>query len=165
MQNPKTCTPADIAIGQRIAALRSARHHSQTALGRALGVSFQQIQKYERAANRVSCSALVAIAKRLDCAPADLLPPASTGDAGVSVDTYLTLAGAPHGLEVAQAYLAMDPMRQKGLLGVVRALAAQPTPTTIPADPDQIALFEDGAEPGRAYVAGGDFQERPRHVA
>ena len=157
--------PVDVYVGRMIRARRKQLGVNQGSLGDALGVSFQQIQKYERAANRVSCSALVAIAKRLDCAPADLLPPASTGDAGVSVDTYLTLAGAPHGLEVAQAYLAMDPMRQKGLLGVVRALAAQPTPTTIPADPDQIALFEDGAEPGRAYVAGGDFQERPRHVA
>lgn len=157
--------PVDVYVGRMIRARRKQLGVNQGSLGDALGVSFQQIQKYERAANRVSCSALVAIAKRLDCAPADLLPPASTGDAGVSVDTYLTLAGAPHGLEVAQAYLAMDPIRQKGLLGVVRALAAQPAPTTIPADPDQIAMFEDGAEPGRAYVAGGDFQERPRHVA
>ena len=157
--------PVDVYVGRMIRARRKQLGVNQGSLGDALGVSFQQIQKYERAANRVSCSALVAIAKRLDCAPADLLPPPSTTDAGVSVDTYLTLAGAPHGLEVAQAYLAMDPIRQRGLLGVVRALAAQPAPTTIPIDPDQIALFDDGAEPGRAYVAGGDFRERHRHVA
>lgn len=157
--------PVDVYVGRMIRARRKQLGVNQGSLGDALGVSFQQIQKYERAANRVSCSALVAIAKRLDCAPADLLPPPSTGDAGVNVDTYLTLAGAPHGLEVAQAYLAMDPLRQKGLLGVVRALAAQPAPIAIPADPDQIALFDDGDAPGRAYVAGGDFQERPRHVA
>lgn len=157
--------PVDIHVGRMIRARRKQLRVPQAALGDALGVSFQQIQKYERAANRVSCSALVAIAKRLDCAPADLLPPVEVARDSAGIDTCLDLAGAPHGLEVAQAYLAMDPLRQKGLLGVVRALTAQPAPTTIVADPDQIALFDDGAEAGLAYVAGSDFQERPRHVA
>lgn len=157
--------PVDIHVGRMIRARRKQLRVPQAALGDALGVSFQQIQKYERAANRVSCSALVAIAKRLACAPADLLPPTDVASDSVSIDTCLDLAGAPHGLEVAQAYLAMDPLRQKGLLGVVRALTVRPAPTTIVADPDQIALFDDGAEPGLAFVASADVQERPRHVA
>jgi transcriptional regulator with XRE-family HTH domain len=46
---------------------------SQTKLAESIGVTFQQIQKYERGANRVSFSALVRIAKALDCRVADLI--------------------------------------------------------------------------------------------
>ena len=72
MQNPKTCTPADISIGQRIAALRSAQHHSQTALGKVLGVSFQQVQKYEKGQNKLSAGRLVAAAQFLGVKVKDL---------------------------------------------------------------------------------------------
>jgi transcriptional regulator with XRE-family HTH domain len=74
MASPKTCTPADIAIGQRIAALRSARCHSQTALGRVLGVSFQQIQKYEAGKNKISAGRLIAVAQFLGVKVKDLAP-------------------------------------------------------------------------------------------
>jgi transcriptional regulator with XRE-family HTH domain len=44
---------------------------SQSALGEKIGVSFQQIQKYERGANRISASALFQIARALDVRPSD----------------------------------------------------------------------------------------------
>jgi transcriptional regulator with XRE-family HTH domain len=72
MHSPKTCTPADIAIGRRIAALRSARSHSQTALGRVLGVSFQQVQKYETGKNKLSAGRLIAVAQFLGVKVKDL---------------------------------------------------------------------------------------------
>lgn len=46
---------------------------SQTALANAVGVTFQQIQKYERGFNRVSFSRLVDIAHALDCRVLDLI--------------------------------------------------------------------------------------------
>lgn len=58
-----TRNPVDVMIGERIAALRDAAGQTQTQLGRACGISFQQIQKYESAANRVSCSRLAQIAQ------------------------------------------------------------------------------------------------------
>jgi transcriptional regulator with XRE-family HTH domain len=39
---------------------------TQTALGKALGISFQQVQKYERGANRISASSLILMAQTLD---------------------------------------------------------------------------------------------------
>ena len=42
----------EVAIGARLKMLRLAAHMSQTTLGEAIGVSFQQIQKYEKGSNR-----------------------------------------------------------------------------------------------------------------
>jgi transcriptional regulator with XRE-family HTH domain len=57
---------ADLEIGQKIRALRVAKGVSQTTLGDGLGVTFQQVQKYERGANRVSAGRLQKIAEMLD---------------------------------------------------------------------------------------------------
>ena len=61
----------DALVGARVRMLRERRKMSQTALGEAIGVSFQQVQKYERGANRISASALFQIAKALSVAPSD----------------------------------------------------------------------------------------------
>ena len=53
----------DAAVGLRMAARRSALGLSQTALALQLGVSFQQVQKYEKGANRISASKLWDIAR------------------------------------------------------------------------------------------------------
>lgn len=55
----------DVLVGQRIRARRHALGISQTELGDAIGVKFQQIQKYETGANRVSASRLWAVAQKL----------------------------------------------------------------------------------------------------
>jgi transcriptional regulator with XRE-family HTH domain len=52
----------DIAVGQRVRALRLERSLSQTSLGDRLGVTFQQVQKYEKGVNRIGASRLQAIA-------------------------------------------------------------------------------------------------------
>jgi transcriptional regulator with XRE-family HTH domain len=48
------CTPTDIEIGKRIRSLRIEHGMGQTELARKLGVSFQQVQKYEKGANRIA---------------------------------------------------------------------------------------------------------------
>ena len=51
--------PLDVAIGSRVRARRRMLGLSQTALGEELGVTFQQVQKYERGINRISGSTLI----------------------------------------------------------------------------------------------------------
>jgi transcriptional regulator with XRE-family HTH domain len=63
----------DVALGLRIRQRRKALSLSQTGLADAIGVTFQQIQKYERGFNRVSFSRLVDIAHALDCRVIDLV--------------------------------------------------------------------------------------------
>src|SRR5579859_7026919 len=56
-------TAIDVAVGARIRNLRLRHKLSQTALGQQLNVTFQQIQKYEKGANRVSAGNLAQLAK------------------------------------------------------------------------------------------------------
>jgi transcriptional regulator with XRE-family HTH domain len=65
----KIANPVDRHVGARIRMQRMARGFSQTALGKAVGVTFQQVQKYEKATNRVSASRLQRIANVLKVAP------------------------------------------------------------------------------------------------
>ena len=60
---PKRPTKIDVHIGARLQRLRLARDMAQAELGRQLGVSFTQVQKYESGANRVSATRLFQIAK------------------------------------------------------------------------------------------------------
>ena len=54
----KITNPIDQHVGARIRMQRMVRGFSQTELGKAVGVTFQQVQKYENGANRVSASPL-----------------------------------------------------------------------------------------------------------
>lgn len=60
-------------IGERIRNRRAVLGMSQAELADRIGMSFQQVQKYERGANRIASSILVRVADALDCAPGDLL--------------------------------------------------------------------------------------------
>ena len=56
----------DVAVGQRIRAFRKEANLSQTKLANLIGVTFQQVQKYERGTNRVGTGRLTQIAQALD---------------------------------------------------------------------------------------------------
>jgi transcriptional regulator with XRE-family HTH domain len=62
----KVVNPVDEAVGVRIRLLRTRRKMSQSELGKALDVTFQQIQKYESGKNRVSASRLQMVANALN---------------------------------------------------------------------------------------------------
>ena len=62
--------PVDIHVGQKIKQRREEIPMTASKLGERLGISFQQVSKYEKASNRVSASRLVDIAHVLDVEPA-----------------------------------------------------------------------------------------------
>jgi transcriptional regulator with XRE-family HTH domain len=62
----RSATPADKKLGEKIRTRRTAAGMSQTELGEALGVTFQQVQKYEKGVNRISAVRLEQIAEALD---------------------------------------------------------------------------------------------------
>ena len=62
----KSTNSHDIEVGQRIRARRMAKGMSQTELGNLLGVTFQQVQKYEKGVNRVGAGRLVRVAEALE---------------------------------------------------------------------------------------------------
>ena len=61
--------PIDVAVGVRLRLFRIQRQLSQSDLGSLIGVSFQQIQKYERGQNRISASTLYKISRIFQISP------------------------------------------------------------------------------------------------
>jgi transcriptional regulator with XRE-family HTH domain len=97
----------DVAIGQRIRERRRAIGMSQAALAAATGVTFQQIQKYERGANRVSFSRLVQIAEALECPIGDLAEGLSQSTPSDELENLNALLARPGALEMLEAYAAL----------------------------------------------------------
>jgi len=71
---PRAPTSVDVDLGARIRELRLSRGVTQVDLGDAIGLTFQQVQKYEWGKNRISVGRLFKIAEALKVNVADLLP-------------------------------------------------------------------------------------------
>jgi transcriptional regulator with XRE-family HTH domain len=120
-RNPKRVTAAEKQIGERIALLRKIKGLSQGALGQAVGVTFQQIQKYEHGLNRASAGRLQQIATVLDVPLSSFFEePASDGAVSVEVVKDIEEIGA---VELLRAYAAIrSPERRLEALKLVREL-------------------------------------------
>jgi transcriptional regulator with XRE-family HTH domain len=70
--SPRAATPIDAYIGARMRERRAALGLSQGALSKKLGVTFQQVQKYESGENRVSAARLFDICEALDVSLASM---------------------------------------------------------------------------------------------
>jgi transcriptional regulator with XRE-family HTH domain len=97
----------DVAIGQRIRERRRALSLSQQDLAEVLGVSFQQVQKYERGANRISFSRLVEIGGALKCRLGDLAEGLDPDHAPSEIEHVNALMTADGALEMLEAYAAL----------------------------------------------------------
>ncbi|WP_337187088.1 helix-turn-helix transcriptional regulator [Phenylobacterium sp.] len=113
--------PVDVAVGARIRLLRKVRGLSQQALAEAAGVTFQQIQKYERGANRVSASMLQRIAKTLGVPVAEMF--GETSPSSGAVDEVAALLAEPGALELLKAYAGLPRgVSRSALVEFVRSL-------------------------------------------
>ncbi|MDB5447603.1 MAG: CcrColossus [Phenylobacterium sp.] len=144
-----TPDPIDVHVGQVIRARRRLAGLSQEKVAAAAGVTFQQVQKYERGANRVSCSTLARIAHALNAPVATFFPDPEEGATG-GLGPAAALGAVTGGHELARDFLAMDPQRRGALLRVADAMLEG---SGGPAE-----------EPSASYVSGGDEEAR-RHVA
>jgi transcriptional regulator with XRE-family HTH domain len=112
--------PIDVAVGARIRIRRRWLGFSQTQLANALGITFQQVQKYERGANRVSASMLVKIASKLETTVAALV--GEDGQAPVEAIIYAQLA-TPGATELLAAYAQIsDGEARRALLTITEGL-------------------------------------------
>ena len=116
----------DIALGAAVRIRRRSLGISQEALAEQCGVSFQQVQKYENGANRISFSRLVQIARALRCRVVDLMDVLDAPD-GDSVDDLdiLSRMRTPGALELLSSFERLSPETRSSLLGLVRTLAAE----------------------------------------
>ena len=80
-----TASEIDQLVGDRIRQRRILMGLTQDQLGAALGISYQQVQKYETGANRVSAGRLYLIAQRLEVRPGWFFDPVATGLNGINL--------------------------------------------------------------------------------
>lgn len=102
----KQSDPVDVYVGKRVRARRMQVGMSQEKLGEALGLTFQQVQKYEKGANRISCSKLVAIARAVH-APVEFFfqgAPGLDGNAAAVEDPGASLTATRDGAALAKAF-------------------------------------------------------------
>ena len=119
---PKQTTDVDRLVGLRITALRKARGLSQTALGTAVGVTFQQVQKYEKGQNRVGAGRLREIARLLEV-PVSAFFDDNTSSDGPQEDVFSFL-NAPGSVELLRAYTQIvDDQMRRDVLALVRSAA------------------------------------------
>ena len=112
---PGVAHPVDIHVGDRLRARRTILGLTQDGLAEAVGLTFQQIQKYERGSNRIGASRLYQLARLL----------------GVSVDYFFEgldgkLGDPAEGYKVGMSYLdnappARDRINKRETLELVRA--------------------------------------------
>lgn len=134
---PKQTTDVDRLVGLRITALRKARGLSQTALGTAVGVTFQQVQKYEKGTNRISASRLQQISKMLgvpvafffDGAPAD--ETIGNGFAEAPATTYVAdFLATSEGVQLTKAFVRIkSPRVRRRIVDLVESLGDTPVET------------------------------------
>ena len=122
-KTPKLATDADRTIGSRIAALRAAQGLSQTVLGQAIGVSFQQVQKYEKGRNRVGAGRLQTIADVLKV-PVETFFAAQPGS-GDGETAAQTFSEDPKVMELVMAFTSIsDETTRDSVLSIVKAAAS-----------------------------------------
>ena len=93
----------DAMVGAKVRVFRINRGISQTALAEQLGVTFQQVQKYEKGTNRIGASRLSQIATALDISVAELFEP-SNGKTS-EIDSPFKMLAEPGALRVLKAYV------------------------------------------------------------
>lgn len=109
---PRAVGELDIYIGARVRARRRELNMSQEALADALGITFQQVQKYEKGVNRVASPVLYKITKVLD-APLTSFFPAARADAKFGEGPVFE---APNDEALAALIARLNP-RGRALLG------------------------------------------------
>jgi transcriptional regulator with XRE-family HTH domain len=123
--------PTDQHVGTKLRARRTKLGMSQSTLAEALGLTFQQVQKYEKGANRIGASRLHQIAQILQV-PVEYffegLPrergPRRTADDAASVQYVADYLATPDGLQLTKAFMQIPNAKlRRSIVNLVEQLA------------------------------------------
>jgi len=117
--------PLDRQIGQRIRAFRMAQKITQAELGRRIGVSFQQVQKYESGSNCIRGSRIKMLAAALDVSMAALFGASDQpGEKGFDA-VLLEMMSRRYSARLLDAFFAIPTRReQRAALAMLEAMAS-----------------------------------------
>ncbi|MUO79909.1 helix-turn-helix domain-containing protein [Agrobacterium vitis] len=134
LENKKKPNPIDIHVGSRIRLRRTMLGMSQEKLGESLGITFQQIQKYEKGTNRVGASRLQNISSILNVpvsfffedAPGEQVVAGANGFSEAASSNYVVdFLSSSEGLQLNRAFVKInDPKVRRKVVDLVKALAA-----------------------------------------
>jgi len=124
----KIANPVDRHVGARIRMQRMVRRLSQTGLGNEVGVTFQQVQKYENGVNRVSASRLQQFANVLKVRPDFFFEEASAKAVGNSgsretavIDSFIS---SRDGIALSKAFINIrDTKIRRRIVALVEQIA------------------------------------------
>ena len=131
IENKKKPNPIDIHVGSRIRLRRTMLGMSQEKLGESLGITFQQIQKYEKGTNRVGASRLQQISEVLQVPVSFLFDGGPSGTAGGEASAesaspaYIAdFLATSEGLALTRAFTRIaDSKLRRSIVGLVEQIA------------------------------------------
>ena len=122
MMSTRMADPLDVMVGAKIRIFRIHRRISQTELAEQIGVTFQQVQKYEKGTNRVGASRLSRIATVLGISVGELFE--SSGGKPDDAASPFRLLAEPGALRVLKAYTrTSDPRVRRAIAELVEGIA------------------------------------------
>lgn len=135
MASKKAPNPIDIHVGSRVRLRRMMMSMSQEKLGEHLGITFQQIQKYEKGTNRIGASRLQHIATVLEVPVSFFFedaPGTPEQAAGLveskSENFVIDFLSSSEGLQLNRAFVQIkDPKVRRKVVDLVRAIAGENT--------------------------------------
>ena len=135
IENKKKPNPVDTHVGSRVRLRRTMLGMSQEKLGEALGITFQQIQKYEKGSNRIGASRLQRISEVLNVAISFFFEdlPGGAAAAGLAEpsgpDYVVDFLSTSEGLQLNRAFVKIgDPKVRRRIIDLVRSLGDSPEP-------------------------------------
>lgn len=132
--NKKRPNPIDAHVGSRVRLRRMMLNMSQEKLGEQLGITFQQVQKYEKGTNRIGASRLHAIANILQVQVAfffedapDVSPIATAGFVESGATSHvMEFLSTNEGLQLNRAFVQIkDPKLRKSVVDLVRSMTGE----------------------------------------
>lgn len=111
----------DVHVGKQLAAARLRKGLNQSEVGRMLGLTFQQIQKYEKGTNRMSASVLWTLVEKMDLPITYFFEGLAKGEAATAEHMFSGLGRV--GIEMAEVYATITPQQQRLLLELAKSFA------------------------------------------
>lgn len=131
---PKTIVKTmEARIGARVRSLRLLRKVSQADIGRVLGITWQQVQKYEKGKSRISASQLVRLAEAFnvsfDYFAPKLMRQRAPSEPDVvehrDMEAAIAFAQTKHGMALIQAFARLDADVAKAMLSLLQMMSAR----------------------------------------
>jgi transcriptional regulator with XRE-family HTH domain len=123
---PKSATKIDKAIGQKIRAQRLLKEMTQERLGQKLGVTFQQIQKYELGINRVGSGRLYEIAEIFEVPLASFFEDGKSSATSRERQSPYALLDDPLTMQILKEFMKIeDKARRQSLVLLIEKIVAK----------------------------------------